>query len=208
MSKKKGQERIESHVQGDKNMADSQNASQVLKDEHKIILRVIDVLRRLVAKSESSQGFEHESLLKCVEFFRLFADACHHAKEEDLFFPALVNRGMSSENGPIAVMLYEHTVARKLTREMGDALDAIERDSNSSHDALHAPAHQYMDLLTSHIFKEDNILFNMGDQVLNAEDQKSLCGKFCEVGCRAFGGKKKEELELIATDLEKAWPAA
>ena len=188
-------------------MVDSHKASQVLKDEHKIILRVIDVLRRLVAKSESGQGFEHASLLQCVEFFRLFADACHHAKEEDLLFPALEARGMSRETGPIGVMLYEHTVARQLTREMGDALDAIERDSNSNSDVFHAPARKYMELLTDHIFKEDNILFNMGDQVLDASDQESLCGKFCEVGCRAFGGKKKEELELIATDLEKAWPA-
>ena len=109
-----------------------QPPTTVQKSEHQTILRVIAVLDRLVARSEHGDGFENAALRQCVEVFRLFADACHHAKEEDL-------------------------------------------------------------------------LFKMGDRVLSDDDRMTLCDRFCEVGCRAFGGKKREELEQIADALEQQW---
>lgn len=190
-------------------MADMQDEkpTAVLRSEHQVILRVIDVLKRLVARSDRGEGFERKALGHCVKFFQLFADACHHAKEEDLLFPALESRGIPREGGPIGMMIYEHGIARGLTRDMAEALEACDRDESDAKGRLHEAARQYADLLTSHIFKEDNVLFNMGDQVLTDEDQSSLCGKFCEVGCRSFGGQTREELERLADDLEQKWPA-
>lgn len=181
--------------------------STVLKDEHKVILRVIRVLRTLVAHSESGNGFEVDSLKQCVGFFRYFADACHHAKEEDLLFPVLESRGVPNEGGPIGVMLYEHSVARTLTRQMGECIEAFTKGDADAEEQFRSNALQYIELLTNHIHKEDNILFNMGDQVMTTEDQSNLCGKFCEVGCKTFGGKKREELEAVADQLEQRWPA-
>ncbi len=175
--------------------------TSVLKSEHKVILRVIAVLQHLVDRSESGAGFEKHCLGRCVEFFRLFADACHHAKEEDLLFPALESRGIPREGGPIGCMLEEHRMARELTRQMGDAVDGDDAEG------LHGAARQYIDLLTQHIHKEDNVLFAMGENVLSDTDQESLCGKFCEVACRSFGGKNLDELHRMADELEARWPA-
>ncbi len=182
------------------NCAGSDKPSAVLKAEHQVILRVVGVLQRLVARARSGDGFEAESFARCVEFARFFADACHHAKEEDLLFPAMESRGIPKEDGPIACMLHEHTLARALTKEMADGLESAVEDS-----VLRA-AMDYVELLTNHIYKEDNILFDMGDQVLTADDQNTLCGKFCEVECKSFGGKKREQLEAIADELEAKWP--
>ena len=74
--------------------------SAVLKDEHKVILRVIRVLHTLVERSKSGSGFEVELLKQCVEFFRHFADDCHHAKEENLLFPVLESRAKSWRPSP------------------------------------------------------------------------------------------------------------
>jgi hemerythrin-like domain-containing protein len=186
---------------------DQQNTapSAVLRDEHKTILRVLDVLEKITAKSDSGGGLDIGSSRRCVEFFRLFADACHHAKEEDLLFPVLEQRGIPREGGPIGVMLYEHTVGRELTRKMGEAVEALDAGDASGEEAFRAAARQYLELLRNHIFKEDNILFTMGDRVMSENDQSDLCGKFCEVGCRAFEGKKREELARIADELETEW---
>ena len=186
----------------------SDRPTAVLKAEHQTILRVINVLEALVRRSEAGTGFEVDALRQCVTFFRLFADACHHAKEEDLLFPALEARGVPRENGPIGVMLHEHRLARQHTRSMGDALEALSRDEPEAVAAFRAAAYQYIELLRNHIFKEDNFLFQMGDRVMTEDDQASLCGQFCEVGCRAFEGKSREELARIADELESAWRAA
>ncbi|MFQ5496030.1 MAG: hemerythrin domain-containing protein [Phycisphaerae bacterium] len=185
---------------------DSQRPSGVLRDEHQTILRVIAVLKRLMTQFEKGEGFAREPLGRCVEFFRLFADACHHAKEEDLLFPALESRGIPREGGPIGVMLYEHTVARGLTKDMGEALTACQAGDADGENRFHRAATDYIELLTNHIQKEDDVLFVMGDRFLTDQDQDALCDSFCQVGCRSFGGKKKEELQRIADELEAQCP--
>lgn len=177
-----------------------------LKTEHVVIKRVLAVLELLVARARRGDGFEAESFASAVEFFRLFADACHHAKEEDLLFPVLEARGIPREGGPIGVMLEEHRLARGYTREMGEALAERSGEGREAEERFLAAADNYLLLLTDHIFKEDNVLFQMGDRVLSAEDQESLGLKFCDVGCRAFDGKTREQLEAIAGQLEVRWP--
>ncbi len=179
--------------------------STVLKNEHQIILRVIAVLNKLVTLSESEDQFETDALSQCVVFFKLFADACHHAKEEDLLFPLLEARGIPRDGGPIGVMLHEHNIARQLTAQMADAINIVRNDEPNGREQFHTAAHQYIELLTNHISKEDNVLFNMGDSVMTGEDQTSLCTRFCEVGCRSFGGRKRDELTRLADDLESRW---
>lgn len=185
----------------------NEKPSTVLRAEHETILCVIAVLQRLVDRSENGAGFERDAFGRCVEFFRSFADACHHAKEEDLLFPVLESRGIPRDGGPIGVMLEEHKLARGFTRDMGEALEAADRGEPDARVRFHAGAHQYIDLLTRHISKEDQVLFTMGDQVMTDEDQSNLCTRFCEVGCRSFGGKKRDELKRIAEELDSEWPA-
>lgn len=170
-------------------------------------MRVLGVLECLVDRALRGEGFEVESLKRCVEFFRSFADACHHAKEEYLLFPALESRSVPREGGPIGCMLEEHWLARGHTREMGEALEAKEQGNKDAGQRFHAAARQYLDLLTNHIYKEDNVLFNIGDDLLTGEDQASLRRKFGEAGCRSFHGKNRTELEQMADELEAQWPS-
>lgn len=177
----------------------------VLKAEHQVILRVLDVLETLV---DRPGGLETTSLAECVEFFQLFADACHHAKEEDLLFPVLEERGMPRDGGPIGVMLYEHRVARSLVARMRQALDGIAAGDTEASNDLRDAARDYLELLRQHIFKEDHVLFQAGDDLMTETDQTSLGAKFCDVGCREFGGKRREQLEAMADALERQWGAA
>lgn len=180
--------------------------SAVLRDEHRVILRVVGVLERLLDRNARGEGLETEALAECVTFFRLFADLCHHAKEEDLLFPVLEERGVPREGGPIGVMLYEHRIARELVARMGGALDALDEDSAATAEIDRA-GREYVDLLQQHIAKEDNVLFAIGDQVMSEADQGTLARSFCDVACRAFEGKRREELERLADDLHSRWGA-
>lgn len=185
----------------------SDRPSAVLKREHQVILRVLDVLQNLLDASDEGGELEVEPVGRCVEFFRLFADACHHAKEEDLLFPVLEERGIPNEGGPIGVMLHEHRLARGFVQRMGQALERIRCGEQSTQTAveLERAGREYIELLRLHIAKEDNVLFMMGDQAMTEDDQTRLTASFCEAGCRAFEGKRGEELEALADALEAEW---
>ncbi|MFH0981776.1 MAG: hemerythrin domain-containing protein [Planctomycetota bacterium] len=179
--------------------------SSVLKEEHRVIERVLSVLHFLVTRAEGKLGFERASFQRCVQFFRLFADACHHAKEEDLLFPVLEARGMPREGGPIGVMLQEHTQARHLIKMMGEALEAAKTRNRAAELRFLRTARDYLALLSDHIQKEDCCLLRLSDRVLTARDRLVLGKKFADAGRRAFEGKRREELEEMADQLEKQW---
>jgi len=187
-------------------MSEPAKPSDVLKAEHQVILRAIRVLDHLVDQADTGANPDIDGCRQCVRIFRLFADACHHAKEEDLLFPALERCGIPKENGPIGVMLYEHSVARSLTRDMAEALDAHAGNDPEGAGRFITAARTYIELLTNHIYKEDNVLFAMGDRVLGDQDRSRLCQAFCEVACRKFEGSSAAELEGAVAALESRYP--
>ena len=116
---------------------------------------------------------EIEDLEEMVNFLRLFADKCHHGKEEGLYFPSLEQVGIPREGGPIGVMLEEHIAGRALIAKMTAALAG----EFAPEDFANA-ASRYIDLLQAHIEKENLVLFVMGDQRLPAEEQARLIEAF------------------------------
>jgi hemerythrin-like domain-containing protein len=96
----------------------------ILRDQHQKILKVADILEQVPDAGPQSPPADMDALSDCVTFIRLFADALHHGKEEDLLFPALVAHGMPQEDGPIAAMLHEHALGRGFARAMADELPA------------------------------------------------------------------------------------
>ena len=62
-------------------------ATDVLREEHQVILHVLNVLAAAVEKAEKFNKKDTDTLHKAREFFRVFADACHHGKEELHLFP-------------------------------------------------------------------------------------------------------------------------
>lgn len=145
--------------------------------EHEIIERGLTVLEKAVAQIEAGQDISDEFLKWAPEFFSQFADKCHHAKEEDLFFPLLRERGIPQEGGPIGVMLHEHDVGRDAVRRMRMASESDEFDAATFASA----GREFVPLLRQHIFKENNILFQMAGNVMSEADDADMDVGFTQV---------------------------
>jgi hemerythrin-like domain-containing protein len=145
--------------------------------EHDIIERGLAVLEKVVARIESGQPIPDDFPRWAPGFFSQFADKCHHAKEEDLFFPLLKSRGIPQEGGPIGVMLHEHDVGRDCVRRMREASEAEVFDAARFCTA----AREFIPLLRQHIFKENNILFKMAESVLSESDDADVTERFIQV---------------------------
>jgi hemerythrin-like domain-containing protein len=138
-------------------------------------------MQALLADEDAGGELDLDAMDDCVTFIRLFADACHHGKEEDLLFPELEAAGLPRDRGPIAVMLYEHQQGRAYAGHMLDSLDGARQGDERARATLRNAARAYIQLIRNHIAKEDHILFGMADQVV-----------------RGFEGRSKEELEALA----------
>lgn len=143
---------------------------QELMDEHRIIEKVLAALTTAANQEVSLEFYE-----KAVDFIANFADKCHHGKEEERLFPVLEEKGIPRETGPIGCMCDEHEIGRGHVQRMrelikGGDLEGLRRESLN-----------YVELLRSHILKEDNILFPMGRGVLSEVELERLRVMFDEV---------------------------
>lgn len=146
-----------------------------LSNDHKAILRAIDILRGMSQRASQPEGFDAADGAAILDFFRTFADKCHHTKEESVLFPALIQHGMMRQGGPVAVMLSEHDQGREFLKGVSDALEASNREMFAWH------AMQYARLLTDHIFKEDNILFPMANDMLSDPEDATILDEFDKI---------------------------
>lgn len=151
-------------------------ATKNLEDDHVHILRLIDVME-YITRSENPDISHLESI---VDIIRNFADGIHHAKEENLFFPFLAERGFSTTQGPVAVMLQEHMQGRNFVKGIADNITLYKNGNKEALNEIYRNMTGYAELLRNHIGKENNILFRMADRVLSESDHLNLLGKFEE----------------------------
>jgi len=185
--------------------AATESATGVLRAEHRLILRVTDALERALDTLGTDGEADAGLLADCVEFFRLYADACHHAKEERLLFLELEDAGMPGDAGPIPVMLEEHRQARVLVQAMADALQAGPAGNSFAH-TLRTAAYAYIDLIRSHIGKEDGILFEIADGMIRGPQCGRLCAAYREADGCSFESKSKAQLEDLAARIAARQP--
>jgi len=180
-------------------MAD-ESATGILRAEHQCILRVVDALERTLNSLETGGPPDIDVLSDSIAFFRLFVDACHHGKEEKFLFTELETAGMPGDRGPVAVMLEEHRRGRDLVRRMATSLHAARSSRYALHE-LQIAAWAYIDLIRSHIGKEDGVLFEVADGLIAGPGCQRLCAAYRDADERSFESRSKAELETLADRL-------
>ena len=186
-----------------------ERATEVLKQDHRVIERALAVLERCVDRLRRDEPVERSTLEKILDFFRGFADKCHHEKEEHLLFPLLVARGIPKESGPIGVMLMEHEDGRRFISGFAGGVEELDRDPDGAKRLILENALRYTQLLREHIYKEDNILFAMADSVLAPEEQRELVGQFEQLEHHLVGHGVHDKYVHLVEELEKEaarWP--
>jgi len=181
-------------------------ATEILMNEHELILRGVAVLERMARRATAGQVMPADDARSIIGFIRTFADGCHHAKEEGVLFPAMQAAGIPSQGGPVGVMLHEHELGRAAVREMDTAVQGFGSDP-AAPAAFARAAFTYVNLLTNHIFKENNILFRMADSAIPASQDAALVAAYDEHEAKVTGPGEHERFHATIERLEQAYPA-
>lgn len=175
--------------------------SDVLSGEHRVIELVLACLERIVQDGERRGRVASWPAAEALDFFRTFADRCHHGKEEKCFFPAMEAHGFPRHGGPTGVMLAEHDRGRACVRGMSEALEAAGRGEAAAVGGFADQGRRYIDLLRAHIEKEDHCLFTMANRAFSEEDQRRLLAQFEQVEAELMGAGAHERYVEMANRL-------
>ena len=173
------------------------NASEELRREHELIKTALNLLEKIASGIVQKVNPDVSDLTELINFVIVFADKCHHGKEEDLYFPSLEEAGIPNHGGPIGVMLSEHDQGRKYIREMKENISGQNSDLQVFADAAFA----YVALMRNHIEKENNILQDLTYVAV----LKDLLIRFKEHENKVMNSEKHEEFYALIERLSQKY---
>ncbi|HOY68214.1 MAG TPA: hemerythrin domain-containing protein [Candidatus Ozemobacteraceae bacterium] len=179
--------------------------SDQLRAEHDAILTMLGVLDRICLRLERREPVPQEHLTGLMEFFQVFADRCHHAKEEEFLFPAYEQAGVPRDHGPIGCMLAEHQQGRQEIARMKQAIEGMTAGQREAVAVFVAAARGYRELLEAHIEKENQVLFPMGDRLVTPDRQETLLKEFDQLEETRIGAGKHEAFHRLIETLEATY---
>lgn len=155
----------------------------VFMDEHLNILARLDELEQVVETVDA----DRETITRAAQLGKTLTDAePHHAREEQVLFPALRAKGI---DGPPSMMESEHVDIRRLKHAIhDDAHKALE--TGEGWEVVRRSAQRLIPFLRDHIMKEDTILYPMAVQVIKDDADWAEIKRGCdEVGycCHTHG---------------------
>lgn len=147
---------------------------QQLVDEHRYIMAVVRFLETLPPGMSRGEPVDTGLLGQVVTFMREFADHCHHAKEEDQLFPALVAAGAPESGCPIGGLKGEHARGRQLVGALEQGLERLGSDEQQARAEIQDAIAGIVKLYPDHIWKEDQMVFPMADRLLGSDQLAAL----------------------------------
>ena len=176
-------------------------ATQILMEEHRVIERILNTLETAAHILEEGAPVRPGLFLDAADLIRGFADGCHHKKEEGVLFQSMAAFGVPVQQGPIGVMLADHELGRRYTRQMRAAAERLQAGDAAARQDVIANAGAYVALLRAHILKEDQILFPMADRAIPTSEQDGVADGFDRVEHEETGEGVHEKYLALAQSL-------
>jgi hemerythrin-like domain-containing protein len=141
--------------------------TDILIQEHKVILRALEVLDHMAARTEANQPVAPQDVETLLHFLRVFADDYHQTKEECALFPELMRTTLANDRR-LRHMVFEHDQERSLVDGLHDALR-----TKKGREFVYF-ANRLAVLMRAHIQKEDNVLFEFAERSLSQDEDDRI----------------------------------
>ncbi len=138
--------------------------------EHRLIERAVELILNETERLEQGGAPDTRFRDDMVGFFRTYADALHHGKEEDILFARLKEKDLNEEHRQMLMELIEdHKHGRQIVGE----LEKTESGKDISH-VLERLAAFY----PKHINKEDNYFFHPCMNYFSKEEMDEMLAEY------------------------------
>ncbi|MDW7773593.1 MAG: PAS domain-containing protein [Desulfobulbaceae bacterium] len=170
--------------------------------EHEMIERAMAVLRQCLDDLDVSVQ-NPVQMMRAMDFLLEFGDRIHNRKEEELLFPLMQERGIPVEDGPLGVMLMEHQAERDLLGTMLMQAKELKNASAEEKERYRAKGLEYLKIRAEHIWKENDVLFKMGQRVTNEQDNSDLLREFSRINTETYGESAAGKFQQMLLEVEE-----
>lgn len=170
------------------------NPLNIMLEEHKILLERLEELKATVNTIRQAADIPY-IIGNIVQLKRIAQDLMdadkHYLREENVLFPILRRHGITE---PPAMMWTEHDQLRGKNRQLFNLIGYYKEISfQDFKHQLDEVAESLRDTLSSHIFKEDNILYPAAQRIMTDQEWEEARSEFDEIGYCSFTPKHPTE---------------
>ncbi|MBN1329247.1 MAG: DUF438 domain-containing protein [Candidatus Heimdallarchaeota archaeon] len=161
----------------------------ILMEEHRILLEYVEKLNANALIVVKGKNFETiQDNLKVVENIAdHFKKAIkHYLREENILFPFIEKHGLTE---PPAQMWIDHDKIRTIEKKLFDLVDEANTKKinfQNFSDELLKVAGSLANMLSTHFFKENNILFPASIRLISQQEWKDIRHEFDDIGYCCF----------------------
>jgi len=170
---------------------------KLLMDDHSIIEKALVIFERQLEKSKKNWS----AISTLLDVLWDYGETCHNMKEEKVYFPLLLERGMPPQ-GPVAVMLAEHQKERDYLNKLKSLLPEAKQNKELEQEFSNIFG-EYSALTKDHIWKENDILYPMGRKFVQPDDVPYLATEFKRIEQESLGVGAYTRYKTLVDALEK-----
>lgn len=168
----------------------------ILMEEHKIILNAAIKLAELAQVCANTAGEIPPTdaiagIMESIDILKVSAN--HYLREENVLFPKLESRGIVQ---PPAIMWSEHDSVRGIEKTLFELFEKGPKLDADALQVLRSSAIALSETLSSHFFKENNILFQTSLKLFSEVEFSRMRADFNEIGYGIFQPKQVEGIEV------------
>jgi hemerythrin-like domain-containing protein len=167
--------------------------------EHRLIERMISVIKDVQSKIEKKQQADPVLVDIVVDFIRIYADRTHHGKEEEILFRELDKQTLSAEDRKIMNELIEdHVFGRQTTKALVDANTRYRNGDKKALGDIVDKLKTLTDFYPGHIEKEDKVFFPASRAYFTDEEDQAMLEEFQEFDRKMIHEKYAAVIEQLA----------
>lgn len=168
-----------------------------LMNDHSVIEKALVILEKQIERPKKNWTI----IQTLVDVLWDYGERCHNMKEEKVYFPLLIENGMSQQ-GPIAVMLQEHELERTYLNKIKKFLSETDK-TGADVSVFKETINEYSSLTKDHIWKENDILYPMGKNFVEPDDEAYLISEFKRIEQETLGVGAYTRYKTLIDTLEK-----
>ena len=168
--------------------------------EHRLIERMLSVIRDALAQIESTHSVDPVFVDTAVDFIRMYADRTHHGKEEDILFRDLDKRALSDDDRRVMnELIEEHVFGRQTTKALVEANTRYRNGNEAALAEIVDNLKTLVEFYPKHIGKEDRVFFPASRAYFTEEEDQAMLAEFWEFDRKMI----HEKYRSVVKNLEK-----
>jgi rubredoxin/hemerythrin-like domain-containing protein len=168
--------------------------------EHRLIERMVNVINKELNKINKQEDLDHKFVDVAVDFFKTYADKCHHGKEEDILFKKLKTKNLVQEHlKTINELINEHAYARKVVTKLKKANQLYANRNGDVLNEIKSLLEEIVTIYPKHIEKEDKHFFYPSMDYFSKNEKDVMLDDFLNFDRKMI----HEKYEVIVAEKEE-----